>query len=249
MRNRLYNLFYHPTLDKYGFLVQIIIYLNIFISILILFLETEKSLEPYLELFSIINNINIIIFFLEYILRLYCIKEDPRYKKRLSRFNYGMTPLMFIDMLVLLPNLFVFIGIDLSFLRGLRVLRIFKLLRLAKFAEFDDLLMSIVRDKKEEFLVIITIIFVLLMVATPLVYMFENPVQPESFSSMFTTLWWAVITFTTVGYGDMYPVTVGGRIITSFITILGISFYAIPGSIFTATLIEKINDKKKKKKE
>lgn len=247
MRNRLYNLFYHPTLEKYGSFVQSIIYLNIFISILILFLETEESLISYLEIFSIINSINIIIFFLEYVLRIYCIKEDPKYKKKLSRFNYAMTPLMFVDMLVLLPYLFVFIGVDLSFLRGLRVLRIFKLLRLAKFAEFDDLLMSIVKDKKEEFLVIITIIFVLLMVATPLVYMFENPVQPDSFKSMFTTLWWAIITFTTVGYGDMYPITVGGRIVTSFITILGISFYAIPGSIFTATLIEKINDKKKKK--
>ena len=74
-----------------------------------------------------------------------------------------------------------------------------------------------------------------------------NRVQPEVFSSMGTTMWWAVITFTTVGYGDMYPVTLMGRILTTFVSFLGIAFYAIPGSIFTSALLEKINDKKQRK--
>lgn len=246
LRSSLYNVFYKPVTHRYGYLVQAIIYFNIFVSILILFLETEKSLEHYFELFAYINVVNITLFFLEYICRLYIIKEDKKFSHSLGRLKYAMTPMMFIDLLVLLPYIFIFIGVDLSFLRGLRILRIFKLFRLAKFSAFDDLLISILKDKKEEFMVIFTIIFVLLMVVTPLVYYFENQVQPDSFSSMGTTLWWAIITFTTVGYGDMYPLSVGGRIVTSFITILGISFYAIPGSIFTASLLQKINEKKER---
>ncbi len=153
---------------------------------------------------------------------------------------------MIIDLIVILPFYLTFFNIDLGFLRSLRVIRIFKLFRIAKFAEFDNLIGEIVKEKKEELIFILISIFILLLTCTPLVYYAEKASQPEVFNSMSATMWWAVTTFTTVGYGDMYPITTLGRILTTFISFLGIAFYAIPGSIFTSSLLEKINNKKKK---
>lgn len=239
LKRDLYFILERPSSHKFGFLIQLFIYLNIFVSILILFLETEESLSSYSNIFKVINYINISLFTLEYFLRVYSIN----YMKK-SRVKYIFTPFMIIDLLVLLPFYLSFLNLDLGFLRALRVLRIFKLFRLAKFVEFDNILASIFSEKKEEFIFILIASSIVLFTITPLVYYFEHNAQPEVFTSMFDTLWWAIITFTTVGYGDMYPITSMGRILTTIISILGIGFYAIPGSIFTSSLLEKIHDKK-----
>jgi voltage-gated potassium channel len=205
-----------------------------------MFLETEKSLSEYFELFKTINMINIFLFTIEYLLRVY--------SKTRKRIKYMLTPLMIIDLIVLIPFYLSFLNIDLGFLRGLRILRIFKLFRLAKFNEFDKMIIDIIKEKKEELFYIVVVLFILLFTLTPLVYYFESKAQPEVYSSMGTTLWWAVITFTTVGYGDMYPITTVGRILTTIVSILGIAFYAIPGSIFTSSLLDKINQRRNKRR-
>ena len=165
--------------------------------------------------------------------------------KRQSRIKYMFTPFMIIDLLVLLPFYLSFFNIDLGFLRTLRVLRIFKLFRIAKFVEFDNILAQIFTEKKEEFIFVLVASVIILFTITPLVFYFEHDAQPEVFKSMFDTLWWAVVTFTTIGYGDMFPITAMGRIFTTLLSILGIAFYAIPGSIFTSALLEKMDHKKK----
>lgn len=239
IQKKLNTIFNHPKEIKYGLLIQSLIYLNIIVSILVMFLETEKSLQSYANIFTTINNINIFLFTIEYILRMYAHFEN--------RFKFALTPLMLVDIIVLLPFYLTFFNIDLGFLRTLRVLRIFKMLRIAKFTEFDTLLGEVLHEKKEEFIFILVSIFIFLLTLTPLVYYAERLAQPEVFNSMSSTMWWAVTTFTTVGYGDMYPITTLGRILTTIISFLGIAFYAIPGSIFTSSLLEKINEKKSKK--
>lgn len=239
LRSNLYLIFEEPTKHKFGIFIQILIYINIFVSIAVMFLETEKTLSIYFDIFEKINMCNIFLFTLEYILRIYSRKKN--------KLKYMLTPFMLIDLIVLLPFYLTIFNIDLGFLRGLRIIRIFKLFRLAKFNEFDRLIIDIFKEKKEEFLYIVVAIFVLLFTLTPLVYFVESKAQPDVFSSMSTTLWWAVTTFTTVGYGDMYPITTLGRILTTFVSALGIAFYAIPGSIFTSSLLDKINEKRKKK--
>lgn len=237
----LHNILERPALHKHGYKVQVLIYLNIFVSILVLFLETEESLAIYDDIFYKINYINVFLFTIEYIARVYSCNFIPNK----SRFKHMLSPFMILDLLVLLPFFLTFFNLDLGFLRILRVLRIFKLLRLAKFVEFDNILSQIFSEKKEEFIFILVAFIILLFTIAPLVYYFEHDAQPEVFKSMFDALWWAVITFTTVGYGDMYPVTVMGRILTTLLSVCGIAFYAIPGSIFTASLLEKMNHKKK----
>lgn len=242
-KENLFNLLERPSLHKYGYIFQFFIYFNIFVSILILFLETEESLNIYSDLFQKINYVNIFLFTIEYFLRIYAIN----YKNHKNRVKYMFTPFMIIDLLVILPFYLSFFNVDLGFLRSLRVLRIFKLFRLAKFVEFDNILAQIFSEKKEEFIFILVASIIILFTITPLVFYFEHDAQPEVFKSMFDTLWWAIITFTTVGYGDMYPITSMGRIFTTLLSIFGIAFYAIPGSIFTSALLEKMNHKKKLK--
>ncbi|NVJ53717.1 MAG: ion transporter [Campylobacteraceae bacterium] len=240
LSQELYVIFENPSKHKYGYYIQFLIHLNILVSIVVMFLETEKSLSEYLELFRTINMINIFLFTIEYLLRIY---SKPR-----NKIKFMLTPLMIIDLVVLIPFYLSFLNIDLGFLRGLRILRIFKLFRLAKFHEFDKMIMDILSEKKEELFYIFVVLSILLFTITPLVYFAESKVQPEVFSSMSTTLWWAVITFTTVGYGDMYPITTLGRILTTIVSILGIAFYAIPGSIFTSSLLDKIHQRRNKKR-
>lgn len=239
----LYLIFENPSSHNYGTFFQTLIFLNIVLSISIMFLQTEKSLEEYFYIFDVINTITVIFFTIEYILRLYSIN----YKKR-SRFKFAFTPFMIIDLIVILPFYLSMFNIDLGFLRALRIIRIFKLFRVVKYAEFDNLLFNIIKEKKEEFIFIFVVLIVLVLTLTPIVYHFEKEVQPEVFSSMTTTMWWAVITFTTVGYGDMYPITAVGRILTAIVSFLGIALYAIPGSIFTSALLEKLNERKRNRK-
>ncbi len=241
IKTQIHTIFENPTRHKYGMFFQYIIFINIFISIVIMFVETEKNLSEYFHIFKTINSICIVIFTIEYILRVFSCQKN--------RLKYIKSPMMMIDLLAILPFYLSFFSIDLSFLRILRVLRIFKLFRLVKFAQFDNIILDILKEKKEEFLYVVISLFILLFTITPIVYYFETKTQPEVFSSMATTLWWAVTTFTTVGYGDMYPITTAGRMLTSVVSFLGIAFYAIPGSIFTSSLLEKINEKKSKKEQ
>lgn len=245
LKKHLYSIFENPNAHSYGMLIHALIFLNIIVSIVIMFLQTEKALSDYFGIFDIINTVNVILFSIEYILRLYSIN----YHHKKSRFKFAFTPFMIIDLIVILPFYLSLFNLDLGFLRALRVIRIFKLFRVVKYAEFDNLLFSILREKKEEFIFIFVGLSVVVLTLTPIVYHFEKEVQPEVFSSMLTTMWWAVITFTTVGYGDMYPITAMGRILTAIVSFLGIALYAIPGSIFTSALLEKMNDRKKKRKE
>ena len=245
LKKNLYSIFEHPSSHPFGILAQSLIFLNIVISIVIMFLETEKGLSEYFGIFDVINTINVVLFTIEYILRLYSIN----YHHERSRFKFAFTPFMIIDLIVLLPFYLSILNIDLGFLRALRIIRIFKLFRVVKYAEFDNLLFSILKEKKEEFIFIFVGLTVVVLTLTPIVYHFEKVAQPEVFTSMLTTMWWAVITFTTVGYGDMFPITAVGRILTAIVSFLGIALYAIPGSIFTSALLEKMNERKKKKRE
>jgi voltage-gated potassium channel len=240
LKKNLYLILERPSTHKFGMFVQSIIYLNIFVSILIIFLETESSLKEYMHILNYINIGSIGLFTVEYIARVYCIN----YEERNKRSKYILSPFMIIDLLVLLPFYLSFLSIDLAFLRTLRILRIFKLFRLGKFIEFDNILGQILKEKKEEFIFVLIASVIILFTIAPLVYYAEHDAQPTVFKSMFDALWWSVITFTTVGYGDMYPITALGRILATFLSIFGIAFYAIPGSILTSSFLDKMNHKR-----
>ncbi len=246
MLNNLYLILEKPSLHRFGKYVNQCIFALIIISILSFFLSTVPEYFIYSNIFNNIEHFVMIVFSIELILRFIAIGNDSRYQGLYGRLKYIKEPFVIIDILVLLPYYLVLSGIDLIFLRALRVLRIFKLLRYEQYNSFDIILWHIVRENKDKFMVVVQLSTIIMLISAPIMYYLENTVQPDVFSSIPDALWWSVITFTTVGYGDMYPITAFGKIMASFLSILGIAFYAIPGAIFTSALLDKLKKREGK---
>ena len=185
--------------------------------------DLSKTTVKFLRYFQVFT---VLIFTIEYIMRIVVAK-----RKRSYIFSfYGL-----IDLLAILPFYLSF-GID---LRSLRVLRMFRLFRLIKLVRYSKALKRYERALKlasAELIIFLFGVLILFFLAGAGIYFFENPAQPEVFTSIFSSLWWAVITLTTVGYGDIYPITVGGKIFTFFLLIIGLGIVAIPSGILASSL-------------
>ena len=199
----------------------------ILISIVTFSIETLPNLkQSTLELLHITEVIIVSIFTLEYLLRLYLADKKLSY---IFSF-YGL-----IDLIAIIP-FYISAGIDLRSLRIFRLFRLaqsFKLIRYSKaMRRFSQAFMM----AKEEFIVFGILTIMLLYLSAVGIYYFEHTAQPEAFKSIFHSLWWGVTTLTTVGYGDVYPVTLGGRIFTFCILIIGLGIVAIPAGIIASSL-------------
>lgn len=186
---------------------------------------------------------------MEYTLRVWVCTFHLEFNKPITgRIKYILTPLALIDLLVLLPFYIpIFVHLDLRFLRLFRVFRIVLILKLGKFSEGLQRLIRVVYNKKEELFISLMLVFFLLIVSSSLIYYAECYVQPESFPSIISAMWWAVATLTTVGYGDVYPKTTLGKIIAGFVSLLGIGLFALPSGIIASGLVEEVRKKKEKK--
>ena len=209
----------------------------IFYAIATLVYETEPALSKDARKFLWISEIVITtLFTLEYILRFYLAE-----RKRDYSFNfYGI-----IDFVALLPfYLDLFLGSEIAVLRAfraLRLLRIFRLLKIVRYNRASDRLLKALSESKEEFTLFFFTTLILLFISAAGIYYFEHPVQPKAFSSIFYSLWWAVVTLTTVGYGDVYPITLGGRIFTFIVLLIGLGVVAAPAGLI-ASALSKVQD-------
>jgi len=147
-----------------------------------------------------------------------------------------------VDLLAILP-FYLTIGLDLRSLRMLRFIRLFRVFKLVRYNQAIRHFTNALKTAKEEILLFLLIILILIYLAAVGIYYFENAAQPENFSSIFSSLWWAIVTLTTVGYGDIYPITVGGRVFTFFILVIGLGIVAIPTGIISSALTKTIDKK------
>ncbi|MGL5254810.1 MAG: potassium channel family protein [Brevinema sp.] len=154
---------------------------------------------------------------------------------------------LFIDFLVILLIL-PFIHIDLRTLRLLRIFRIIKIFRLPAYQRSLDLFRRVLLREKEFLIITLIMSITLVLFSSIAMWHLENYVQPDKFSDIATTMWWAVATLTTVGYGDMYPITPLGRVLASFIAILGIGLVAVPSGIISAGFISEYHEEERKSK-
>ena len=215
--------------SRAGYLFDIFIQVLIVLSLITFSLETIEALNGH-KLLVAFEYFSVIIFTIEYILRIYVSDKKLSY---IFSF-YGL-----IDFLAIIPfylNIY-FISKNID-LRGLRVVRLLRILRLFKLFRFNDsliLLQNAFIIVKREMIIFSFIAVILLYVSSVGIYFFENPVQPEEFSSIFACMWWAVSTMTTVGYGDIVPITVGGKLFTSFISFIGIGVVSIPTALLASS--------------
>lgn len=206
----------------------------ILISIVAFTLETVPDLEPATK--QLLHNIElvcIIVFSIEYILRIYC--SDKTGKFIFSFFGI-------IDFLAILP-FYLALGVDLTSLRALRFLRLFRVLKLMRYNRALAHFSRAIHSAKEEIFLFLIITLILVYFSAVGIYYFENAAQPEHFASIFDSLWWAIITLTTVGYGDVYPITVGGKVFTFLILMIGLGIVAIPTGIISSALTRSIDKK------
>lgn len=199
--------------------------------------------EEHADFFDDFELFSVIIFSLEYALRLWTSVELIKYSKPvLGRVRYITSRSGLIDILSILPFYLNFLPIDLRWLRIFRLFRLLRMLKIARYLTALNLIFAVIKDRKEQLLVVIMFIFFLLVIIATVMFYVEGPAQPEVFSSIPATMWWGIATLTTVGYGDMVPITALGKILAGFIAIIGVGMYALPAGILSAGISEHLRD-------
>jgi len=220
----------------------------IVVSFLAILLETVDGLgERYRTLFGRFEIFVIAVFTLEYLLRLWSCTADPAYARPIAgRLRFAGRFLNLVDLAAILPFYLAFLGIDLRMLRLFRLLRIFKLLR---HFEAARILPDVIRRKRQELTISGALVLILLMISATLVYGVEHEAQPDKFSSIPDAMWWAIATLSTVGYGDIAPVTGLGRFFGGIIAVLGIGMFALPAGILAQGFDEAMREARERKAE
>lgn len=229
---RLKQIIENPN-TKPGKVFALAIQFLILVSVISFSIETLPSLtEKSRTILRWIEIVTVAIFSVEYLLRLFVADNKLRFVFSF----YGL-----IDLLAVLPFYFRQ-AVDLRAIRIVRMLRLFRLLKFVRYGNALRRFRIAFRSIKSELVVFMTATAFLIYIASVGIYYFEREVQPEKFASVFHAMWWAIVTLSTVGYGDVYPVTIGGRIFTAVLLLIGLAVIAVPSgllaSALTATTVE-----------
>ena len=208
-------------------------------------LDTVKGIGArYSTFFYWFETISVIIFAIEYALRLWVCIEDPRYGARgalRGRIRYALSPVMVVDFLSFAPSI---VGIFIPGALDLRVLRLFRLLRLMKIARYSpalSTLIEVIKAERRALLGTLLLIICITVISAYLMYVIEGSVQPDKFGSLPSSLYWAVTTLTTTGYGDITPVTALGRMVAGITMMLGLALFALPVGIVATNFVTEIH--------
>lgn len=205
--------------------LEIAIQILIILSLVCFTIETVSGLQP--ETYELLNILEIVfvgIFTLEYLARIY-------FSKQKLKFIFSFFGL--IDLIAILP-FYLSLGFDLRTIRAVRFIRVFRLLKLTRYNKAVNFLRDAFRESKEELIVFSFLASALLYLTSVGIYYFEKDLQPDEFGSVPQALWWSVVTLTSVGYGDVTPISTAGKIFTSIILFLGIGLISVPSAILVS---------------
>ena len=216
--------------DFSSLLVDIFLFILILLNVTAVCLESVSFIrEKYLNLFFYFEIISVIIFSIEYILRVWSapsLKVTPSKSSSKKRLNYIFSFTGIIDLAAILPSILpiFFGGLD---LRWLRVLRLLRLLKISNYSSALEDFFAAIKEEWQSFSAALYLILIALFLSSSLMYIAEHDAQPDTFSSIPETMWWGLITLTTVGYGDVSPVTPLGKVIGAFTAIMGVCTVAL----------------------
>ena len=227
----------HEDSTRLGKIFDLSVQFFIILSLITFSVETLPHLsEQTKKFFDIIETITVSIFTLEYILRL-----STSEKKRKFIFSfYGI-----IDLIAILP-FYITISIDLRTIRIFRLFKLFSVFKVLRYSNALERMKSAFISVKEELILFILSTIFLVYVASVGIYYCENQIQPQVFSSIFHSMWWSIVTLTTVGYGDTYPVTPLGKVFSSIVMFLGIGLVAVPSGLIASALTKTLRDQPSK---
>lgn len=208
-------------------------------SIVTMALETMPELSAYQRFFQVSETVVVAIFTVEYLVRWLASKNRAR---------YPFTFLAIVDLLAILP-FYIAIGIDIRGLRAIRLLRTFRILKLGRYSEAMRMLGEAFRRTAPEMAAFSFVAAVVIVISAMLLYYAEHDAQPETYTSIPSSLWWAIVTLTTVGYGDVYPATTIGRLVASVVMLMGIGFIAIPTGLLSSSMTEIMYERRQQRQE
>ena len=242
MKRRVFKIIERPTADDLPSRVFAVFIMTLIVfNVVAVMLETVEGVRAWLaRFFAVFEDFSVVVFTAEYALRLWSCGSDPRYRGARGRLRYALTPLALVDLLAILPFYLEFLPVDLRFVRALRLFRLLRIFKLARYSASLRTLDDVLRARKEELLVTLFIVVLLLVFASSAMYYAENEAQPDKFSSIPSSMWWGVATLTTVGYGDVYPVTPLGRLLGAVIAVLGVGLFALPTGILASGFSEEL---------
>ena len=228
----------------FEYFIITLILLNVIAIILDSFQQLASKYGDFLLTFEAVS---IAVFTVEYLLRIYTAKLKYPEKSELGAIIKFMTSsLGIIDLLAILPfYLPMIIPFDLRFLRMFRVTRLLSILKLKRYSKALKMVGDVLKEKRSDLILTLVVTFIFLLISSTIMYYLENEAQPDQFPNILAAFWWAVATLTTVGYGDVVPVTDMGKVISGFLAILGVALIAIPTGIVSAGYINEIREEKR----
>lgn len=227
-------------------LVNIIIIATIIVTVLSIILESERSLHPqFTPIFYAIEVYSLIVFSIEYLLRIWSAPDSPIYahlSPRKARLKYLFSLMAIVDLVAILPFALSFFSLDLRFLRIVRLVRVLKLTR---YNSAMNSLMEVIRKEGRAFFSVVLVLIIILIISSSGIYLIEHKAQPDTFGSIPQSMWWAMVTLATVGFGDSVPITHLGKIFGGFIMLIGIGVVAIPAGILASAFSAHLHKSKK----
>jgi voltage-gated potassium channel len=250
LRSFCYQVLEHHTKDAFGKFWENFLALLILTNVIAATLETIPTLHvQYSDGFFYFEFFSVMIFTVEYFLRIWSIVESRKYQGKHARLRYVCSPFMLFDLLVIIPfylQLF-FPLLDTRVLRVFRLIRIMRVLRIGRFSLAAEKILRLVGNQKSEIFAVFFLMIVALLVASTGLYFAEHTAQPEIFSSIPATFWWGIATLTTIGYGDMVPITPIGKMLASITAFFGVAIFALPTAIIGASFYRELASKNQKK--
>ncbi len=232
--------------DRLSKTVNLLLILLITLNVAAITLESiDRIYAQYETVFWLFELFSVAIFTIEYVARVWSsvdLEEIGDSRPIVGRIRYMLRPIALVDLIAILPfYLSLYVSMDLRFLRGLRLLRLFKLTR---YSPALGALLDVIQQEAEALVAAFVILLIILVMSAAGIYILENDLQPEIFGSIPDSMWWAIVTLTTVGYGDTIPITPLGKMFGGLIGLLGIGMIAIPAAILASGFAENIRSRK-----
>lgn len=217
----------------------------ILLTVVAIVLESDANIySEYESLFRVLEIISLVVFTIEYFLRVWSSSEVKKYRSFRGKIKYILTPMALVDLMAILPVWFgIFVYRDLMILRTLRLVRVFKLTR---YSRSMNLLIAVMRQESANIFSAFFVLTILILIASTGMHIVEGNFQPKQFGTIPKAIWWATVTLTTVGYGDVVPLSAPGKVFGIVILMSGIGMAALPAGILASGFTKEINRRKEK---
>lgn len=243
VKARLYDILNDISGDPVGQAVTAFIIALIVLNVTVAILDTVEELNQFSSLFYRIELISLIIFTVEYGLRAWSCTADEKYSRpKIGRLLYLITPYALLDFVAIFPTyIALYAGVsavDFLILRSVRLTRVFRIFKVGRYNDAFETVERVIYARRSELFLVYFLGGIVILMAASFMYLVEFRNPTGDFNSIPKTMWWAIITLTTVGYGDVVPATALGKVIASVVALTGVAFIALPAGILGAGFIE-----------